>query len=78
MGSSYSIHSEPSTRRSMGAQVRIAAAVTVIGGFPKLGVPSWGPHNEDYSILGSRLGSPYFGWEEQFSGYGYPPLNPSP
>ena len=30
-------------------------------GFPKLGVPYWGPHNKDYSILGSILGSPYFG-----------------
>ena len=31
------------------------------GGFPKLGVPFWGPYNKDYSILGSRMGSPYFG-----------------
>ena len=32
------------------------------GGFPKLGVPFLGdPHNKDYSILGSILGSPYFG-----------------
>ena len=28
-------------------------------GFPKLGVPSWGSHNKDYSILGSILGSPF-------------------
>ena len=27
------------------------------GGFPKLGVPFWGPYNKDYSILGSILGS---------------------
>ena len=31
------------------------------GGFPKLGVPFWGPSNKDYSILGSILGSPQFG-----------------
>ena len=30
-------------------------------GFPKLGVPFRGPKNKDYSILGSILGSPYFG-----------------
>ena len=29
-----------------------------IRGFPKLGVPFWGPHNKDYSILGSILGYP--------------------
>ena len=27
------------------------------GGLPKLGVPFRGPHNKDYSILGSILGS---------------------
>ena len=26
--------------------------------FPKLAIPFWGPHNEDYSILGSSWGSP--------------------
>ena len=31
------------------------------GVFPKLGVPFGGPHNKDYGILGSILGSPYFG-----------------
>ena len=32
------------------------------GGFPKLGGTLFGgPHNKDYSILGSILGSPYFG-----------------
>ena len=31
------------------------------GGFPKLGYPFGGPYNKDYSILGSILGSPYFG-----------------
>ena len=32
-----------------------------LGGFPKLGVPFGGPNDKDYSILGSILGSPYFG-----------------
>ena len=32
------------------------------GGFPKLGVPFWGPHNKDYCILGSILGVRLF-WE---------------
>ena len=32
-----------------------------MGGFLKLGVPFAGPYNKDYSILGSILGSPYFG-----------------
>ena len=32
------------------------------GGFPKLGYPFWGPHNKDYSILGSIFGVPLF-WE---------------
>ena len=31
------------------------------GGFPKLGVPFWGPHTKDYTIRGSILGFPYFG-----------------
>ena len=35
--------------------------MVVSGGFPKLGVPFWGPNNKDYSILGSILRSPYFG-----------------
>ena len=35
--------------------------LTAFRGFPKLGVPFWGPENRDYSILGSILGSPYFG-----------------
>ena len=26
-----------------------------------MGIPFWGPHNEDYSILGSILGSSYIG-----------------
>ena len=30
-------------------------------GFPKLGVPFRGSNNKDYNILGSILGSPYFG-----------------
>ena len=32
-----------------------------VWGFPKLGVPFWGPNNKEYSILGSVLGSPKFG-----------------
>ena len=35
--------------------------VVPIGGFPKLGVPFWGPYTKDYSILGSKLGSPILG-----------------
>ena len=31
------------------------------GGFLKLGVPFGGPHNKNYSILGSILGYPNFG-----------------
>ena len=31
------------------------------GGFLQLGVPFGGPHNKDYNILGSRLGSPILG-----------------
>ena len=34
---------------------------TLYGGFPILGVPSWGPYNEGYNILGSILGCPCFG-----------------
>ena len=30
-------------------------------GFPKLGVLLGGPHNKEYSILGSILGFPYSG-----------------
>ena len=30
-------------------------------GFPKLGIPFWGPYNQDYSILGSILEPRYFG-----------------
>ena len=33
----------------------------MFGSFPKLGIPFWGPHNKDYSIFGSILGSPDFG-----------------
>ena len=31
------------------------------GGFPKLGYLIGDPHNKEYSILGSILGSPHFG-----------------
>ena len=30
-------------------------------GFPKLGVPFGSPNSKDHSMLGSLLGSPYFG-----------------
>ena len=33
----------------------------IFGGFLQLGVPLWRPHNKVYNILGSILGSPYFG-----------------
>ena len=33
----------------------------IFGGFPKLGVPFWGSHSKDSSILGSMLGSPFLG-----------------
>ena len=29
-----------------------------MGGFLKLGVPFGGPHNKDFSAVGSKLGSP--------------------
>ena len=32
-----------------------------MGSLPKLGVPSWGSLNKDYSILGSILGYLHFG-----------------
>ena len=35
--------------------------VFITGGFPKLGVPFWGPNNKDYSILGLHWGSPILG-----------------
>ena len=31
------------------------------GGFPKLGVPFWGPNNKDHNILVSILVSPFLG-----------------
>ena len=50
-----------------------------IGGFLKLGVPFWGPNNKDCSILGSILGSPYFGkLPYDRSASGLPPLLPGP
>ena len=32
-----------------------------LGGFLKLSVPFWGPHNRDHNISGLYWGSPYFG-----------------
>ena len=41
---------------------RVLQAGLEIWGFPKIsGTLFGGPHNKDYSILGSILGSPYFG-----------------
>ena len=53
----------PQSRSSAGAEpiVHVVVAQRVYGGLPKLGVPYWGPHNQDFSILGSILGSPYLG-----------------
>ena len=41
--------------------VRAPPSICISGGFPVLGLPFLGPHNKDYSILGSILGSPYLG-----------------
>ena len=35
--------------------------IVLHGSFPKLGYHFGGPYNKDYNILGSILGSPYFG-----------------
>ena len=42
-------------------QILKPSSLRLCGGFPKLGVPFGGPFHKDYSILGSILGSPYFG-----------------
>ena len=52
---SYELRSD---RQKDAARNRVA--LSLYGGFPKLGVPLWGPKNEHYSILASILGSPYF------------------
>ena len=50
--------------------------IYIYGGSPKLGVPFEGSHKEDYSIMGSILGSPYF-WETTIICiYIYPLYNP--
>ena len=42
-----------------------------MGGFPKIrGYPFKGPYNKDYNVLGSILGSPYFG--KLPNGFGLP------
>ena len=41
--------------------VCVCMCIYMYGGFPKLGVPFWGSHNKDYSILGSILGPPILG-----------------
>ena len=50
------------------SRIRTAAATHVLGGctftwggFPKLGVPLWGPYKKDFSSLGSLLRSIYSG-----------------
>ena len=39
----------------------LSSVVAMTRGFPKLWVPLGGTHNQDYSLLGSILGSPYSG-----------------
>ena len=42
--------------------MRVAVPADQFGGFPKLGGTFLGgPHNKDYNMLGSILGSPCFG-----------------
>ena len=36
------------------------------GGFQKSGVPFWGPYNQNYSILGSIMGSPHV-WKRKYA-----------
>ena len=53
-----------SARRQSACHCSSSAWSTVfrIWGFPKIrGTLFWNPHNKDYSILGSILGTPYFG-----------------
>ena len=33
---------------------RRESSTTLYGGFLKLGIPFWGPHNKEYSRLGAR------------------------
>ena len=47
---------------SVGSERPTGAGYRSRWGFPKIrGTLFGGPHNKDYSILGSILGSPYFG-----------------
>ena len=40
----------------------MCVCIHILGGFPKLGGPfSGGPHNKDYSVLGSIWGFSYIG-----------------
>ena len=39
----------------------LGSCQNAFGGLLQLGVPLWGPHNKDYSIVGSILGFPCFG-----------------
>ena len=45
----------------LGALGLLTMALSRIWGFPKIRGTILGVHNKDYSILGSILGSPYFG-----------------
>ena len=51
----------PSPRRGCANRALDVRAMKPHGGFPKLGVLVGGPFTEDYSILESIFGSPYFG-----------------
>ena len=51
------------------AAVHNTVQESISWGFRKLGVSFWGPHNTDYNIFKSILGSPYFG-KQNTSEYG--------
>ena len=58
MGRITARHMLPESGGSLSRQDKQQA---VIRSFPKLGLLLGGPFNKDHSILGSTLGSPYFG-----------------
>ena len=47
--------------KALGRSRRNTSISSPRGGFPKLGDLFGDPHNNPYNILGSILGSPYFG-----------------
>ena len=56
------LHRRLCSGRCCSRHCRLAYSRSILSGdFPKLGVPFWGSHTKDYSILGSILGSRYFG-----------------